>query len=145
MCGEVQFAVKGSVIFNELCHCRACSWARGCSPVHLIGVQDPGFTVTKGQELVKEVKGKGQMLHQFCSACGSFICQSPEGEPFKAVMPTSFHIVGADGVSCLLPLELLPKHHVNYENRQMNWSDDLPKYKTFDSSPRLDNSGNPLA
>ena len=31
--------------------------------------------------------------------------------------------------------------HFNYENRLFDWQDNLPKFKTFPSSPRLNNDG----
>ena len=65
---------------------------------------------------------------------------------FLAVFPVNFRIETDDptapcGKSCRLPEELMPKAHLNYENRLMDANDDLPKYTAFQSSPRLNNDG----
>ena len=45
------------------------------------------------------------------------------------------------GKSCMLPEELMPLKHMNYENRIMDAFDDLPKYTAFNDSARLNNDG----
>jgi hypothetical protein len=67
------------------------------------------------------------------------IYQCPEGAGFRALFPTSFHV--EDGLSCKLPSAYLPRAHVNYENRQVDALDDLPKYRTWPSGDRLKNNG----
>mmetsp|Transcript_54015 Transcript_54015/g.157704 ORF Transcript_54015/g.157704 Transcript_54015/m.157704 type:complete len:157 (+) Transcript_54015:60-530(+) len=148
-CSAVAFSAKGAPFCNVFCHCRACSRARGVSPVHLVAFEEPCFQITKGEEFVKVSKGLGRMTHAFCSECGAFIYQCPAGAGFRALMPTTFHIETVDpsvpcGVSCKLPPELLPTAHVHYENRLMDACDDLPKYTAFTDSPQLKNDGTPL-
>lgn len=144
LCGKVKFAVDGDVLFNTLCHCRACSRARGMSPVHLIGVKGD-VTYSQGQDLVKVVPGNGAMEHAFCSACGGGIYQKPAGAGFHAVFPVSFQLEteteGQQVPSCVLPTELMPKMHTNYENRLMNHYDSLPKYKAFPPANKMTNQG----
>ena len=131
-CGSVQFRAKGNILYNCFCHCKACSYNRGMSPVHLIGISPPeGIEITKGEELLTLYRGKGRMYYCFCEKCGCGVYQGPEGLPYRTVFPTNFHI--EDGVNCALPDKHLPEFHVNYENRQMDWHDPLPKYKTFPS------------
>jgi hypothetical protein len=106
------------------------------------------------------------MTHAFCTECGSFVYQRPKGAGFRALSPVTFCIEtkleenkedGEEdpsssavlrssmcGVSCLLPAELLPTQHVNYENRLRDYHDDLPKWRTFaHRKVRLTNSGTP--
>ena len=93
------------------------------------------------------------MTHAFCTECGSFVPAAPKGAGFRALSPVTFCIEtkleenkedGEEdpsssavlrssmcGVSCLLPAELLPTQHVNYENRLRDYHDDLPKWRTF--------------
>merc|ERR1712020_340166 len=79
-CGAIKFKVSGNVMFNALCHCKACSHNRGMSPVHLIGVSPASaFEIIEGEELVTKVNGYGKMRHVFCSKCGVMVCQYPEG------------------------------------------------------------------
>eukprot|EP00959_Pyramimonas_sp_CCMP1952_P314865 6590994-Pyramimonas_sp.AAC.1 len=73
------------------------------------------------------------------SKCGCMLHQGPKGQPFRAVLPTCFHIENG-GPDCLLPEAYKPTAHFNYENRQWDHSDDLPKYKTFPGmGPKMDN------
>ena len=39
------------------------------------------------------------------------------------------------------PKEYLPKVHVNYENRLMDWHDDLPKFESKPMGPKCHNDG----
>lgn len=139
-CGAIKFQVSGNVLFNALCHCKACSHNRGMSPVHLIGVTPPSSLLLKeGHEFLKLAKGYGKMRHKFCSKCGCIVYQYPKHANFRAIIPTNFHI--EDDTDCRLPKEYIPKVHVNYENRHYDFHDDLPKFKGFPPHGRVDNSG----
>ena len=144
-CRSVKYKVKGNMIMSALCHCKACSHSRGMSPVHLIGVSPPdAIEITEGKELLTKANGYGKMIHAFCSKCGTMVYQCPgEDAPFRAILPTNFHI--ENGVNCKLPEKYLPKIHVNYENRQYDSCDKLPKFKCFPPNGVLDNQGNELA
>ena len=139
---------------NVLCHCRACSRARGASPAHLMLLPTSHLTITKGitEKKLKVCNGMGKMVHAFCTECGCYIYQFADYGPaydYRAVFPVNFHIETPDpttpcGSSCKLPTQLLPTAHLNYENRVMDATDDLPKWTTFMSErfgPRLNNDG----
>eukprot|EP00295_Goniomonas_pacifica_P003641 CAMPEP_0175804926 /NCGR_PEP_ID=MMETSP0107_2-20121207/384_1 /TAXON_ID=195067 ORGANISM="Goniomonas pacifica, Strain CCMP1869" /NCGR_SAMPLE_ID=MMETSP0107_2 /ASSEMBLY_ACC=CAM_ASM_000203 /LENGTH=160 /DNA_ID=CAMNT_0017116315 /DNA_START=10 /DNA_END=492 /DNA_ORIENTATION=- len=129
-CGEVEYKVEGTVLFNGLCHCPNCTRARGTSPIHIIGVAPKTcVTITKGADKLTTWDNGGRNNRVFCSKCGCLLNQGPPGADFRAIPPTTFHI--SDGVNCKLPAEYQPKAHVNYENRTFDWNDDLPKFKTF--------------
>jgi transcription factor C subunit 7 len=150
-CGKVTFHAKGTPVFNVLCHCRPCSRARGVGPMHLLGFREEDFEFLSGADLVKVVESPPElvtksyesprpMTHAFCTDCGCFVYQRPKGASFRALAPTTFHLETPSppgdegyscGVSCQLPARLHPTCHVNYENRQMDCHDALPKWRTF--------------
>ena len=139
-CRSVKFKVKGNMIMSALCHCKACCHQRGMSPVHLILISPPeGLQITEGAELLTKVKGYGSLIHAFCAKCGVMVYQHPDGANFRAILPTNLHI--EDGVNCQLPKKYLPTMHCNYENRQYDASDDLPKFKCFPPQGLMDNQG----
>ena len=143
-CRIVKYKVSGNIMFNGLCHCKACCHNRGMSPVHLLGITPPeGLKFTEGAELLTTTKGYGKMIHTFCSKCGTMVWQCPEGANFRAILPTNFHI--EDGVNCKLPEKYLPTAHLNYENRQYDSCDKLPKFKCFPPNGMVDNQGNDIS
>mmetsp|Transcript_25414 Transcript_25414/g.49636 ORF Transcript_25414/g.49636 Transcript_25414/m.49636 type:complete len:156 (-) Transcript_25414:37-504(-) len=144
-CGAIEFTAKGSLIFSGFCHCKMCSRISQNYPVHLLGLSPPeSFVVTKGADKMKTfVTPPGKFSHDFCSECGTTVSQGPVGGPFRALFPVNFK--HEDGVSQKLPAHLEPKFHLNYENRVRDIEDDLPKFKAFDSGPKMDNKGNILA
>ena len=121
----------------------------------------------KGGDLVKTIEAPdayGAMTHTFCTNCGSHIYQNPKGMPMKAFYASVFEYENGKntsqrdasekpssknpGVSCVLPEHLMPKLHANYENRLMDYNDDLPKYKDQPagfggSDKQLNNDGTP--
>ena len=143
-CRSVKYKVKGNMIFNMFCHCKACCHNRGMSPVHLLGVTPPeGLEIIEGANFLTTTKGYGKMVHAFCSKCGGMIYQCPGLDAnFRAILPTNFHI--EDGVNCKLPEKYLPKAHANYENRQRDFHDSLPKFKCFPPNGMVDNQGNDI-
>lgn len=154
LCGAVKFTIQNAkILFNELCHCRACSRARGMSPVHLVGVPEASFVVDPASKaFLTTVPGSGSsaMRHTNCKSCGVGIYQQPEGKSFVATFPTTYQIETTSGEegstpSSLLPEYLLPRLHANYENRHFDWHDALPKYQAFPGSgPQMTNEGQPI-
>ena len=147
VCGAVAFTVKGKKMFSVLCHCRACSRARGMSPVHLVGFPVEAFEYERGEDMVNIGSGLGKMLHAFCSSCGTGLYQCPEGAGFRAVYPTNFHMSCStdNEKEVLLPPCLLPATHINYENRLFDWHDPLPKFQVWNNGVRMTNTGEVIA
>ena len=142
-CRSIKYNVSGTIILNAYCHCKSCAHNRAMSPVHLIGVTPPeGIEITEGEKFLETTKGYGKMVHTFCAKCGCMIYEYPEGATFRAILPTNFHI--EDGVCCKLPEKYMPKSHINYENRQYDWHDQLPKFKVFPPAGLVDNQGHDL-
>jgi len=138
LCGTVKFRIDGEIRFNHFCHCRACGRARAMTPVHLIGVNG-NFTILEGEKEVKVIDGMRSMSHAICSKCGVGLYQGPKGRDYFATFPSTFQIereseleeCRSRGVpSSVLPPYLQPTAHCHYENRLMNFQDDLPKYQT---------------
>lgn len=144
-CGRIRFHAAGEILFNALCHCKACTRAKGVSPVHLLAIMQEGFTITQGEEHLQVAKGRGKMRHAFCTECGCHIYQHPEDGGFRALFPPTFHIEEKQRTmnnGCLLlPPEMMPEVHTNYESRLRNFEDDLPKFKEWSGSERLNNDG----
>ena len=143
-CRSVKFKITGTILMNVYCHCKACSHNRAMSPVHLIGISPvEGIEIIEGMKFLTTTKGYGKMRHTFCAKCGCMMYQHPDGAPFRAILPTNFHF--ENGASCRLPDKYMPKSHINYENRQYDWNDELPKFKGFPPEGMVDNQGNGIA
>jgi hypothetical protein len=85
----------------------------------------------------------GSLVHGWCEDCGTRIYQGPKDSAMRAFYPINFHI--EDGKNCMIPKELMPKCHLNYENRIRDWQDDLPKYSGMGpKSDLVDVCGNPI-
>ena len=99
------------------------------------------------------------MTHAFCNRCGSPVYQHPHGATFRATFPPTYMIedgasqahrtpseltsYGGAEVSHALPAHMLPACHTNYESRNRNWDDSLPKLKDH-KGPALTNDGDLL-
>jgi len=119
---------------NVFCHCPGCSLGVGVSPVHCLVVPDNNFKVTKGEEYVTIFDGTGSLRFGKCSECGAGIFQYPEGAGYRAGYPRMLHGY-RKGLNNKLPEDLMPTAHINYENRQMDNYDDLPKFDVFPPPP----------
>lgn len=133
-CGKIEFQLEGKPISNVFCHCPGCSLGVGVSPVHCVLVPDTNFRFIKGEEYVNIFDGSGPLRFGKCSECGANIFQYPEGAGFKACYPRMLHGY-RNGTNNKLPEDLMPTAHVNYENRQMDYYDNLPKFDKFPPSP----------
>lgn len=147
-CGAVEFLAEGSLVWSGFCHCKNCARNVGMGPVHLLGVgnedKDP-VTFTKGADKVftyASGEGPTAITRKHCSICGTILDQGPPSVGvYRNVHPANFHI--EDGKSALLPKEFQPLIHHQYENRMLDWHDDLPKWSSFPNvSKRMDNLGN---
>ena len=144
ICGAIEYTIDGPCMFNVLCHCKACSVSASSGPVHILGMKNEFWKVTKGEDLIQEFKGQfGKLVVAKCKDCSGSVYQHPEGADFKAAFPRMFRI--EDGVNCMLPAELKPQAHLNYENRLFNYNDCLPKFVCFPPGPMCDNEGKVLS
>ena len=61
--------------------------------------------------------------------------------PFVALFPTSFVVGDDENSPQKLPDSLLPKMHINYENRARDAHDTLPKYRKWPWEGEMTNDG----
>lgn len=138
-CKAVEFTCKGPVIFNVMCHCRACALGAGAGPVHLIGIPKDAITVTKGKETVRESPASPQAERYFCGACGTSLYIGPRAMNFYGTSPAVYL-----NTTRPLPAELQFKAHINYESRFTDITDNLPKFIGFVHENRpCNNDGSP--
>jgi len=112
------------------------------SPVHILGVPTGSLAFSNGSEEFLKVTGgyAGIMEFASCSACHCGVYQCPKGANFVALFPTTFQVSQGEK-GCKLPPYLLPVAHINYENRAMDWTDDLPKFEVWPEGKVLNNDG----
>lgn len=145
MCGSVRFKYTFSAaskpVFAAYCHCSNCRKGASTSVAHLIGVPAPAFTITKGEEKLKQFSpdsgAAGNYFRKFCTDCGAGVCQGLIGAPFFGTFVTSYDFISAfpeNSRMPAIPKEFLPTEHYNMENSLMGdvvQGDGLPKFKDF--------------
>jgi hypothetical protein len=146
VCEEVEVECTfARVVFNIICHCKACSRMRSSSTgVHLVALPKENVVVSKGESLLREGRVKGnRMTQHFCTSCGTGLWQNPQDASFRVVFPVNFRLGDPDSPSAVLPDDLLPTMHTNYENRLIDTTteDVLPKRRVFGSSELLHSDG----
>jgi hypothetical protein len=108
-----------------------------------MGFKQDQFKITEGKSSVKICQGLGTMQHAICCECGTGIYQHPAAATFLGIFPVNFQI--ENGKSCMLPENMKPTCHLNYENRVMDCFDDLPKILGGNmGSERCNSIGMPL-
>lgn len=78
-CGAVRFEITADPVGGGICHCRACQYAAGGPPTHVLLVPRPGFKVTKGEPKVYTTKGDSgaDIGRAFCAECGTPLYSIP--------------------------------------------------------------------
>jgi hypothetical protein len=79
MCGEVAYAINGSLGEITHCHCTTCRKAHGSAFSSVAAVQIDDFTFTSGEDLIKCYLSSPGKVRCFCSNCGSHIYAHREG------------------------------------------------------------------
>merc|ERR1712063_228154 len=142
-CGEVQYEVSSEkVMFSAFCHCKECRRAHACAVYSVSVVPVSNFTVTKGEDHVKDFFPKpkwdpeGKMMSRcFCSNCGSRVFNKfIISEDAPAMMPPGeyrgfFH----GSLDCAeIPEPFKPTQHFWCSEAIAPLPDDgLPKLPTF--------------
>ena len=129
-CGETQWEINSPTDQWKVCycHCRNCRLVTG--GVFITGALVPrdSFEITKGKEKIIEYKCSPEKFHAYkCGSCFSPVYQRPVEIPVVNVYITCFK-----ENNCKTPSNpYKPTFHVNYENRVVDFPDDLPKFLNF--------------
>ena len=92
---------------------------------------------------MKEYATIDKMRVARCIVCLSPVYQRREGAVHRSLFPRMFDCFDRDNKTPIYPEELKPLFHNNYENRTMDWNDDLPKFACFPPENMLNNNGTP--
>ena len=140
-CGAVTFKSAGDVLFNMLCHCKACSRLSGVSPSHVIRVADSDFKVTLGQDNIKEVQKNtsNKMTHAICKKCDCHIFRKSYDAKFHGLLPVTFKVENNKDETSRLKLteSMNTTGHINYESRLLEYNEILPKFLKFPPKSRV--------
>ena len=71
LCNGVRYEYQGEIQEISMCHCSMCRKAQGSAFVAICPIDSARFTITKGQELLKEYRAVPHKARVFCSHCGS--------------------------------------------------------------------------
>ncbi|KAG2392809.1 hypothetical protein C9374_011534 [Naegleria lovaniensis] len=139
-CGHLRFAVKGnSYEYCSLCHCRCCRLGTSAPVSLVIGVPKDKFEWISGREhALKVCKISETFEGYYCGDCGGYVAQGGQDYPFMSTLVCVFDDIKKE----FCPRDkfeqdegmkqfFTPKDHVNYENRVIDFHDELPKYMDF--------------
>lgn len=127
-CGAVRYTAGREPIWAAHCHCESCRRATGAPIVTWAGYRDEGFAVVRGA--AKAYSSSPGVTRTFCEACGSPLTYQSERWPGET------HVLA---VTFDDPDWVQPEAHVFYVER-LPWiamEDDLPRYKTTTSGPKI--------
>jgi len=86
----------------------------------LIVIPKAGFTITKGEDFLKEFTAPDNaigMYRKFCTNCGTNVYQGPKDAPFIGTFPTNYDFIEKYPAGNKMPAEFgRPGCHINMEN-----------------------------
>lgn len=146
-CGVVKFYCEGEPFFTQYCHCHKCREIAALSQreadkvgyAWTAGYLTSSFHITSGMnELEAIIRNNATLL--LCQSCHSLIygiSLDVDKQAGIGINVNNFEFPGA------LPTSFEPVRHVWYENRKVDFNDDLPKFKDapkeqFGSGERCD-------
>ena len=133
-CGEIRYGFYEPIEAHIACHCRACQYASGGSPAHVVAVRRAEFRVTKGRpkEFTTLSDEGNHVTRAFCDTCGSPLYSYSEEQPdFCAVKVGSL-----DEPECYKPRvhiwmsEAQPWHKRGFFTARFRRNAPAPKRKT---------------
>jgi hypothetical protein len=131
-CGGVELHIAGSPAVCAYCHCTSCRDFYGLPVLAATAWKNENVQVVKGcDQIGKYQHPTKQMQRYFCSACGETVFGT--NRLGLTVVRTSRLARSSDGS---LPADFHPKFHLFYGSRELDVSDELPKY--------LEERGGPL-
>ena len=124
LCGAIEFQISGTLNKIQACHCQQCRKAQGTPFATNLPVAVEHFTITKGNDVLKEFKSQTRegKYRLFCSHCGSPIISRMESLPDvvrvragtldePVVSELAHHQFVADKASWWNIDDELPRHH----------------------------------
>jgi len=81
-CGAVRYKASGDPLFKGQCHCRECQYISGGHPNVVMGMQEGGFSYTKGKP--KEFRRSdlpNPVTRVFCAECGTHLLTKTPAVP----------------------------------------------------------------
>jgi hypothetical protein len=81
LCGQVRYAVSGSLGEVRYCHCSRCRRATGSAFSANARVPAGRFALLAGREFVREYEERPGIFRAFCSVCGSPLYARLDREP----------------------------------------------------------------
>ncbi|MGI0115362.1 GFA family protein [Zooshikella sp. RANM57] len=75
-CGSVEYSFEGEPINTAFCYCKSCQIHTGSDKWFGVWVPKEKLAFTKGQPALYTRLGDSgkEMIHQFCSQCGTTLC-----------------------------------------------------------------------
>lgn len=121
-CGSVQLQVSGHPVFQGFCHCESCRHWLG-APMHAATLWPTGSVkVTQGEELLGVYAKTPRSQRQHCKRCGGNVLNGHYDEGTVDVLAT-----------VLTDFPFSPDMHIHYQERQIEFPDDLRKYRDLPS------------
>lgn len=132
-CGVIQFSCEGEPFFTQYCHCNKCREIAALSKRNIdklgygftAAYLKSNFNIASGDNNLEEiVKNNANLL--LCKSCHSLIygiSRDVNKQDCVGINVNNFHFKN------LIPESFKPVRHIWYDNRIVNFDDNLPKYK----------------
>ncbi len=132
-CGAVKFYCDGDPFFTQHCHCNKCREVASQSKRNAdkqgyawtAGYLTTSFHITSGMDNLDEIiRNNAKLL--LCKSCHSLIygiSLERDKQTGIGINASNFYFTGA------IPESFTPVRHIWYENRMINFNDNLPKFK----------------
>jgi len=120
LCGKVHYQVTGPLIGADHCHCSMCRRQHGAAFSTYANFNPGDFSWIAGEQLVKIYETSAGGGWCFCSACGSTLAGTDNGEITAITLGT---VEGDPGIR--------PESHifVGSKARWLDINDDLPQFE----------------
>lgn len=135
-CGDVELQISGSPAACAYCHCASCREFYGLPVLAATAWKNEAVQVMKGIDQIGEYQHPTkQMKRYFCRACGETMFGT--NRLGLTVVRTSLLARSLGGS---LPAEFHPQFHLFYASRELDISDEYPKYLEGTSGPLFSES-----
>ncbi len=123
LCGDVAFAIDGTVDAMAHCHCSMCRKFHGAAYATFSAVRPERFRWWRGEGKVRHYQSSDRGWRHFCPRCGGPAPALPPGGPFALVpMGNVAEDPGARPNMHIFAASMAPWHHI---------ADDLPRHDEY--------------